>query len=92
VPPAYGVWRQKGPNRFEARYDFYVTKPPKAFQEITKGGGWAPDGRGVFTEEITVAADGNSYTSKVSYVAYDVNGKPAEGGGEGTATGTRITL
>jgi hypothetical protein len=92
VPPAYGVWRQKGPNRFEARYDFYITKAPKAFQEITKGGGWAPDGRGVFTEEITLAADGNAYTSKVSYVAYDVNGKPAAGGGEGTAAGTRITF
>jgi hypothetical protein len=46
----------------------------------------------VFTEQITLAADGNSYTAKVTYAAFDVNGKPADGGGEGTATGTRITF
>ena len=66
---------------------FYVTKAPASFQDITKGGGWSPDGSGVFTEEITLAADGNSYTAKVTYVAYDVNGKPAAGGGAGTRHG-----
>jgi hypothetical protein len=92
VPPAYGIWRQEGPNRFQSKYVFYITKAPASFQDITKGGGWAPDGRGVFTEEITLAADGNSYSAKVTYVAFDVNGKPAAGGGEGSATGTRITF
>jgi hypothetical protein len=92
VPPAYGIWRQAGPNRFQSKYVFYITKAPASFQDITKGGGWSPDGRGVFTEQITLSADGNSYTAKVSYVAFDVNGKPADGGGEGTATGTRITF
>ena len=92
VPPAYGIWRQQGRNVFHSKYVFYVTKPPAGFQDITKGGGWAPDGSGVFTEEITLSADGNSYTAKVSYVAFDVHGQPAAGGGEGSATGTRITF
>ena len=92
VPPAYGIWRRTGANRFQSKYVFYITRAPASFQEITKGGGWAPDGHGVFTEEITLGADGNSYTAQVSYVAFDGNGKPAEGGGEGTATGTRITF
>ena len=36
VPPAYGIWRNVGPKQFEAKYEFYVTKPPTAFAEITK--------------------------------------------------------
>src|SRR5271170_5189819 len=55
VPPAYGIWRAHGPNRFQSKYAFYVTKAPGSFQDITKGGGWSPDGSGVFTEEITLA-------------------------------------
>lgn len=90
VPPAYGIWRRQGANHFQSKYVFYVTKAPASFADISKGGGWSPDGSGVFTEEITLAADGNSYTAKVTYVAYDVNGKPAPGGGTGTATAQRI--
>jgi hypothetical protein len=92
VPPAYGIWRQSGPHTFQTKYVFYVTKAPSKFSDITKGGGWAPDGSGVFTEEITLSADGNTYTARVSYQQFDVHGKPAAGGGEGTATGTRITF
>jgi hypothetical protein len=92
VPPAYGIWRPTGAGHFQSKYVFYVTKAPASFADITKGGGWSPDGSGVFTEKITLSADGNSYTAQVSYVAYDVNGKQAAGGGEGTATGTRITF
>ena len=44
VPPAYGIWRKVGPRQFEAKYEFYVTKPPAAFEEIAKGGGWGPGG------------------------------------------------
>ena len=90
VPPAYGIWRPAGANHFQSKYVFYVTKAPASFADISKGGGWSPDGSGVFTEEITLAADGNSYTAKVTYVAYDVNGKPAAGGGAGTATAQRL--
>ncbi len=29
VPPAYGIWRKTGNNTYEAKYEFYVTKPPR---------------------------------------------------------------
>src|SRR6187397_2114058 len=53
VPPAYGVWRRTGSDEFEARYEFYVTRPPATADEILSSGGWLPAGRGVFTERIT---------------------------------------
>ena len=46
VPPAYGIWRKVGAREYEAKYEFYVTKPPAAFDEIAKAGGWGPAGRG----------------------------------------------
>src|SRR4029079_10095596 len=32
-PPAYGVWKEVGPNKFETRYVFFTTKPPAGLQE-----------------------------------------------------------
>ena len=90
VPPAYGVWRRRGPREFEATYAFYVTKAPATFDDIAKGGGWSPNGHGVLTERITVSDDGKSYRSTIAYAPFDQAGKPAEGGGEGTGTGARI--
>ena len=49
VPPAYGIWRRTGARTFQSKYVFYVTKSPASFDDIKKGGGWAPDGHGVFT-------------------------------------------
>ena len=92
VPPAYGIWRKVGDNQFEAKYEFYVTKPPAAFDEIAKGGGWGPAGRGVFVERITVSADGKSFTSKIKYDQFDTAGKPAEGGGEATGKGVKLAF
>ncbi len=92
VPPAYGVWHQVGPNKFEARYVFYMTKPPAAFQEITSGGGWLPTSRGVLTERMNLAADGNSFNSTITYEAFDMTDKPAPGGGEAKAHGSRISF
>ncbi len=92
VPPAYGIWRKVGPREFEAKYEFYVTKPPAAFAEIAKAGGWGPAGRGVFVERITISEDGNSFTSKITYEQFDVAGKPAEGGGEATGQGVKLTF
>jgi len=92
VPPAYGIWRKTGERTFEAKYEFYVTKPPANFEEITKAGGWGPAGRGVFVERITVAADGKSFTSKIKYDQFDTAGKPAEGGGEATGRGVKLTF
>jgi hypothetical protein len=90
VPPAYGVWKKIGPRQYELKYAFYVTKAPATFDDIAKGGGWAPAGMGVFTEKITLSDDGQSYKAAVTYAAFDQLGKPAEGGGEASGAGTRM--
>lgn len=92
VPPAYGVWREVGPSKFEAKYIFYQTSPPAAFKDIAGGGGWLPAGHGVLTETFTLGADGNSFDSKIKWDSFDMAGKPSPGGGEGTTHGTRITF
>lgn len=92
VPPAYGIWRKVGTKEFEAKYEFYVTKAPAAFDEIAKGGGWSPAGRGLFVERITLSDDGKSFTSKIKYDQFDAAGKPAEGGGEATGRGVRLAF
>jgi hypothetical protein len=89
VPPAYGVWRALGPNEFEAKYEFYVTAPA-APEEFRKGAGWLPSGRGVFTERIVVAPDGQSFTSTIRYEAFGTRGAPARGGGDARAQAVRI--
>lgn len=90
VPPAYGIWRQAGPATFEAKYIYYVTKPPARLQELAKGGGWEPDGHGVITETITLSADGQHFESTMTYDLFDAAGKPAPGSGHATGHGTRI--
>jgi hypothetical protein len=90
VPPAYGTWSASGPRQFEARYEFYITRPPATFEEIAKGGGWLPGGRGVLTEKMTLSEDGRSYKSTITYAPFDQDGKPVAGGGEGTAEGKRM--
>jgi len=92
VPPAYGIWRKVGTREFEAKYEFYVTKAPAAFDEIVKGGGWGPAGRGIFVEHITVSEDGKAFTSKIKYDQFDTAGKPAAGGGEATGRGVKLTF
>jgi hypothetical protein len=92
VPPAYGVWRETGPSKFEAKYVFYITKVPTAFKDIASGGGWLPTGHGVLTESITLGADGKSFDSTIRYEAFDMSGKPAAGSGEATTHGTRIAF
>lgn len=90
VPPAYGAWRKIADGQYEAKYAFFSMKPPKGFEEIAAGGGWAPAGSGVLVERITMAADGASYTSTITYEGFDTAGKPAEGGGTGATQATRI--
>lgn len=92
VPPAYGIWRKVGGSEFEAKYEFYVTKAPAAFDEIVKGGGWAPAGRGVFVERITLSEDGRSFTSRITYDQFDTAGKPVAGGGVATGKGVRLAF
>src|SRR5207253_864595 len=90
VPPAYGVWKKSGPRQFEAKYTFYVTKAPGTFEDIAKGGGWSPAGRGDFIEKITLSDDGKSYRSTITYAAFGQTGELVEGGGEGDGEGTRM--
>lgn len=90
VPPAYGVWKESGARKFEATYSFYMTKAPGTFDDIAKGGGWSPAGRGVLTEKITLSDDGKSFKSTITYAAFDQAGNPVEGGGEGTGEGVRM--
>lgn len=75
-----GTWRRIGPDRFEAKYEFYPTSAPTGLEDITKGSGWLPAGRGVFSETITVAADGATFTSTIRYEAFV---KPASRSKEG---------
>jgi hypothetical protein len=90
VPPAYGIWRQTGPREFEAKYLFYATKPPAKFDEISSGGGWAPAGHGELVEHITLAPDGQSFTSSIEYASFGAADKSAEGGGAATGMGRRV--
>lgn len=92
VPPAYGVWREVGPNKFEAKYVFYQTKPPASLKEITSGQGWLPLSRGVLTEHIDLAVDGNSFESTLTYESFDMSDKPIKGGGEGKGHASRISF
>jgi len=90
VPPAYGVWRQVGPGRFEARYEFYPTRAPAALDALTAGGGWLAAGRGIFSETITLSDDGETFESAIRYEAFDREGAPVAGGGRGAGRGVRL--
>ena len=92
APPAYGLWTSTGARQFEARYEFYITRSPAAFDEIAKGGGWNPNGHGVLTEKLTLSEDGRSFTSTLELQVFDQAGKPADGGGRGTGSGIRMRL
>jgi len=92
VPPAYGIWRKTAPREFEATYEFYNTKPPATFDEISKGGGWLPSGRGVLSENIKVSDDGNSFQSTITYTPYDPAGNRVDGGGSGEGVGARMSF
>ena len=79
VPPAYGIWRRTGANTFEAKYEYYATKAPAAFEDIAGGGGWMPAGHGVFTETITLSEDGRSFESTMRYEGFDPGGARIDG-------------
>ena len=91
VPPAYGVWRfvPGDGTTWEAKYEFFTTAPTPP-EEFRAGAGWLPSGRGVFTERITLAPDGRTYTSAIRYELFDATGAAIEGGGEATGRGVRI--
>ena len=78
VPPAYGIWRKTGAGRYEAKYAFYITKPPAKLEDLSSGGGWMPDGKGVLLEKIVLNPGGQSYKSTLTMKMYDAKGKPGE--------------
>ncbi len=90
VPPAYGVWRRVADGTYELKYEFYWTKPPANFDEIAKGGGWAPGGRGVLTQHITLSADGNAFTGTLRLETFDSAGKPTDPPSAAAVKGARI--
>lgn len=90
VPPAYGVWRQVGPDEFEAKYEYYATRPPAGIADLTGGSGWLPAGRGVLVERIKLSAAGDSFTSTIRYAAFDNAGRPLPDSGEAIGRAARI--
>jgi len=91
VPPAYGVWRKVGPRKYEAKYQFFQSKAVTTADELLKGGGWGPDGYGILSQKMTLSADGKSFESRISLELFDKDGKPAVGGGEGSATAKKVS-
>ena len=92
-PPAYGIWKQTAPGKFETKYLFFMTRPPDPKTGEPKSGDWWPAGHGELTETITLSGDGQTYTSTIKVASFDRADKPiADGGGEGTGSGTRITF
>ncbi len=74
VPPAYGIWKKTGDNKYEAKYEFYTTNPPSSFEDLKSSGGFSPAGYGVIVEEISLNEDGNSYSSVVTLALFDNEG------------------
>lgn len=89
VPPGYGLWRQTGPRTFELKYASYA---PAKFVKAGRKAAWVPSGRGLYTETLQLSADSSTYTSRIVYDLVDPSGAPVPGGGEGEASGSRITF
>ncbi len=90
MPPAYGIWKKTGDKQYEAKYEFYITKVPASYEELTKSGGFPPAGYGVLTEKITLSDDGKSYKSTIKYDSFDQTGKPLSAGDEADAEAKRM--
>ena len=63
---------------------------PSAPEQFKAGAGWLPSGRGVFTERITLAPDGRTFTSTIRYQLFDAKGAAIDGGGEAIGRAVRI--
>lgn len=71
VPPAYGIWRPIGEHKFEAKYEFYPTRYPDTSEHLPEGTGWLPGGRGVLVDTISVASDGQTFSSRTHLTMYN---------------------
>ncbi len=92
VPPACGIWRKTDYRKFEARYEFYFTKVPKSFEDITTTSGFPPVGYGVLVEKITLSEDGKSFKSTIKYEAFDKSNNLIESGSEAETEGERMSF
>ena len=90
VPPAYGLWRSLGHNRYELRYEFYMTRVPDPSENLSIESGWLPAGRGVLVDTITLSSDGKSFVSRAHYTSYDLSGNQVPGGGVANTEGERM--
>lgn len=90
MPPAYGIWRKTGDRQYELHYEFYMTAAPDSLQSLLTGGGFPPAGRGIFRENITLSADGDSFTSTIKFEAFDLTGKSMEAASTGTGKAVRM--
>lgn len=76
--PGFGTWKRAGRTTFTAPFQFFNFNADGTFSGTQK-----------IARTITVAADGNSYTSEVNFGSYDPNGNLLFSGC-GTETATRI--
>ena len=90
VPPAYGVWKKISARQYLAKYRFYISSPVASADELIKGGGWGPGGYGVLTENIELAADGNSFVSTLALELFDKDGKSLGDGGAAKGSAARL--
>ena len=90
TPPAYGIWKKTGEKQYEARYEFYLTHVPAAFEDLVKDGGFTPVGYGVLYEKIILSADGKSYSSSIQLDLFDQAGIQTAFKDEATAEAKRI--
>ena len=92
VPPAYGIWKALGPNEYQARYEFFITRPPTSAEAKEGSVGWLPGGRGVLVETMKISGDGASFRSTIRYEMFDQAGKRTADSGTGESEATRMTL
>jgi hypothetical protein len=89
-PPAYGAWKQRDARTFETRYVFFTTQVPGPGDGSKGNRDWWPAGHGELTEVITLADDGQTYTSTITLSLFDRADAAIAGGGTGTGAGARI--
>ena len=66
------------------------SKAVSSADELVKGGGWAPDGYGILTQKITLAADGNSFESGITLELSTRMEKSWQSEAEASGSGKRL--
>ena len=91
VPPAYGIWRRTGPDRFEAKYEFYPTSAPCWPRRDHLGWRLAVSRVAACSPRPSPSPPAeDAFTSTMLYEAFDAAGSPVEGGGTASGRGVRL--